>query len=214
MATTIQEIITAGYNRNQMNDENVLAGDSELILLISRKQQRAFLDAGKINPDFFGADASPSLSSGVASLSGISPTVGIISHVEIANAGTSNYTSGDEVNLVRTSEKDNELPPRMYRQTNKLVGVGSDLTSVTSVKIYYSQVPAALFSAADPSTLYMSLPDEHADVLITEAALYLAIKDNRGESELATLKAEVKEAKDNLLFIAELNIPTNRRFGG
>lgn len=214
MATTIQAVITAALNRNQLNDEDVLAGDAELILLASRKQQRAFLEVAKVNPDFFGAAATPSLSAGgVASLTGISPTVGIISHVEIANVGTSNYSSGDEVNLVTVAEKDDELAPRMYRQRNQLVTVGSDLQGVTSVKLFYGQVPAALDSGQDPANLFMSLPDEHADVLITEMALYLAIKDNREAQELSILRDEAKEALANLLFVAQLNIPANQRFG-
>lgn len=209
---SVEDVIDAAMERNQMNDRTKLAGNAELILLCSRKQQKIFMDIAKVNPDYMGASSTINLSTYVADLTGVSPSIAVIDFVEVAVATASaNWDAGDEIHTCAYREYDDEVQPKMYQKKDNLVG-DSHLSGVTSVTIHYSILPAVLDSTASTSSVTFTLPDEHIGYMIAEMAYYLAFKDNRSENEMAMLKQEVEEERGNILTIAELQLHKDRRF--
>jgi hypothetical protein len=208
---TVEDIIDAAVERNQMNDRTVLAGDPELVLLISRKEQRAFLDVAKASPDYFGAVDTLTLSSNDADLTELDPQAARIVRVEVGAETGSTWATGDEIFISSRADVNAEVDPKMYRKKDTLVG-DSEMSTVTNVVVYYAIMPDVLASATSPASLNLSLPDQHCDVLITEVAYYLALKDNRSAGEIELLKQEIAEAKENLMIAAALADPLGGRF--
>ena len=208
---TVEQLIVAGMKRNQMNDRTKLAGNEELILFTSRRQQRAYLEVAKVNRDFWGADATVTLSGNDGSLAAVTPPIGAISRVEVAAETGNVWESGDEIHLIAVDDKGSEVNPYMYHQKDILKGTSS-LSTVTSIKVYYAQITPVLDHTQSPANLDLTIPDEHMDLMISEMAWYLAMKDNRSAEELQLLAAEVADSKENLIMAAELGVGANRRF--
>lgn len=213
MAKTVQNIIDAALQRNQMNDSAVLAGDPELVGLISRKQQDKYLRVAQAAPDFFGASASFTLTAqDEVVFNQMSPAPAIINRVEINAVGSSSYTTADKVHVVVTDDQAAELAPRMILQSGKLIAVGTDLNGVTSVTVYYSILPVSMNTATSPGSLNMDMPDEFIDTVVSEVAYYLALKDNRNDVEIQVLLKEIEESEALLVRAAELMSRTTDRF--
>ncbi|KPJ96690.1 MAG: hypothetical protein AMS18_00075 [Gemmatimonas sp. SG8_17] len=211
---TVEDVYDAAVARNKLNDGLQLVGTAEVIALVSRVQQEKFLKASQINPEFFGTNIEVTLDgSKKADLSTLSPAIAYLDLVVIANKGTSGYTNGDEVNVVAVRDFDAELAPRMFKQRYNLAPVGTDMNGVTSVGLYYSVLPDTMdITVTDMSTIDMDMPDEFIDSIVTELALYMAIKDNRSQDEIAVLQIEVQQA-DAIFSAAVGNFSrTTRRF--
>lgn len=208
---SVEEVIDGAVERNQMNDRTKLAGNAELILLTSRKQQKIFLDVAKVAPLYFGASATLTLDGSYqADLTGLTGPARIV-EVEIGAETGSTWTTGDNVHVVAYDDIDAEVNPKMYYKKDYLVG-DAQFSTVTNINVTYAIMPAVLDSTQDPGDVSLTLPDEHIGYLIAEMAYYLALKDNRSEGEIALLKAEIEEEHALVLATAALMAPTGRRF--
>jgi hypothetical protein len=122
---------------------------------IGVRQRWCFAYAAQTNPERFGTAAFGNLQT-VSGLRVLDindivapvPTPELIQRVEIENKGTSPYTNGDEVTIVTVEDKDAELPPRAFLRDGVVIGVGTDLDLITSLRIYYPKL-TDLFLATD-----------------------------------------------------------------
>jgi hypothetical protein len=122
---------------------------------VGYRQRQLFAIAAQANSDRFGVCASAPLQtvsgSRVADLNDFVspvPTPELIDRVDILDAGTSGYAVGKEVTLVQALDQQAGFVPRAMLRDRILIGVGTDLDLVTSVRIYYAKLPE-LFTEAD-----------------------------------------------------------------
>lgn len=202
------EIIDAAVQRSSLNSEDLVPND-QLLVYMSNQERKLFLDAAKINPDFFGSvgvtdsrddhndtwnlTIRPGLVAAVTKVEAES-IVGVVDGVE----------SGDEINLVSIRQPQVDLAPRAYI-TNKRIRsyedeLGDDASNfVESLRVWYSRLPSRLQTENQETTL----PDEWSDLLIIPLAQQLALRDQRPE-EVQILQAEYEQVYNS--FVRQLEI--------
>ncbi len=143
----VQDAIDLAMSRVAETGGGVTAPRSLMIHRISQMQQRLFALAARWNPDYFGTCVIGSLDDGRLDLADIiEPLEALdsITRVEVTDPGASGYTAKQEIAVVPHSDMQGEIAPRCTIRRRILEGVGTDLTLVTSVEVYYSPVPNAV----------------------------------------------------------------------
>lgn len=136
------------------------------------RQQQLFSIASRLNPDYYGVSASGVLDANAAlNLDDLATTALVdqavgIQRIEIDDAGTSGLTTGDDVNIVSVDDIDADLSPRVTLRDFIIRGVGSDLTNVTSLCVFYSRIPDLIQEALGTETV--QLPEQYQELLVVD----------------------------------------------
>lgn len=197
VTTTPRDIVTAAYAKSTKNKPGTIATEAtELLQVVIRSLRGLYKDAALLNPEYFGTLAIGTLDANGAIDIGLTgdplapdpvAAMELISRIEIEDPGTSGLAAGDEVHIVALTDLDAAFAPRVTIRGNIIRQVGTDLADVTSIRVYYSAQP---LSPADlDSTLDALWREEFNELLILDLAIYLALKDNRGE-EVVGLKED------------------------
>lgn len=160
---------------------------------VGMRQRWLFARAGKMNPERYGTCATSALQtvSGarVIDLNDINgtnaPVPELIQKVTIENAGTSPYAVNDEVNIIGHDDPDAELAPRALLRDGLIIGYGTELDLVTSLKVHYPRVSALFTDSSKDTALELVAP--YDSLLELDLAKWLVRK-------ATTLSAEVRAA--------------------
>lgn len=187
---TCDEIANAALARCREFSVNYPAGKELLYTRIGTRQQQLVELSVMANADYFGVEATADLDSGVLDLSDMPGQVDNAGHVQkvtIENPGTSGYPIDTEVAIVPLRNIAAAIAPRAVIRDGLLIGVGSDLDLVTTLRVYYTKLPAAL-GATDKATEVV-IPDPHAELLVLDLCQYIV---NAAPQVSATVSAAVQ----------------------
>ena len=212
VTTTPRNIIDAAYAKSMKNKPGTIATEStELLQLVIRSLRGLYSVAARVNPTFFAEDNDITLATGAWARPETAESIYRIERVSGTTGGTGN--AGDEVAVVPFDDKKAEEGMNAvyeFGQEFKTAGNALDPTG-GDLKFYYAKRPT------DPASLTATLDalwqESYNELLILETAIYLAMKDTRGD-EIGNLKGERDVWAG--LFIAFLEHCTaneRRRFG-
>ena len=203
VTTTVQDILSAAYGRSAKNARGSLGTEAtELTKLVGRLLRGAFAVGARVNPTFFAQKATI----GFGSDSWTRPEYAeAIMRIE--------KEDGTEVVVVPFDDRAAEpTKPALYRFGQKFYTAGNVLDPVAGNLVFWCSrrcdVPAAPTDVLDSQWV-----ESYNDLLIAQVAIYLALKDNRGE-EVPLLTGERDQWFN--LFVAFLEHETaneRRRFG-
>jgi hypothetical protein len=148
---TADEVVTQAYTRLGEFGGVYPSARGPMYRRIGYRQRHLFQLAAKVNSERYGACANADLTGGMADLNDIASPVATparIDRVEVLDPGTSGYAAGDEITIVGVADAAAELAPRAYIRNGVVIGYGSDLDSVTSIRIFYPKLPD-LFALTD-----------------------------------------------------------------
>lgn len=203
MATTARDIIVAAYARSSKNRPGSLATDAtELLAVLARALRGLFAVGVKVNPEFFGASAD----------------------VNFAGAGWKRPADAEsvlriefqadkrEVVVVPFSDRSAEPAlPAVYRmgQTYRSAGNASDPVNETLTFHYAKRadVPVNLDAAIDPLW-----PESYNELLISQVAIYLALKDGRADEAAALADERNNWLKLFVAFLQDETANERKRF--
>lgn len=194
MATTAQQIIDRAIQRSALNNPD-LVPTAQLLQYISLYERAAYLRAGRVNPDYFGKDASTATRSAFTDSWDLAATPGDVAVTTRAEVLTivgvvTGVVAGDKVRLIGLRWPEIDVAPRAYIRGRKITGFGTELGAstpnmVTVLKVFYSPIPAAVTAL----TQSLTLPDEWTDLVALPLAKTLALRDRRLD-EVAGIDAE------------------------
>jgi hypothetical protein len=194
VTTTAQQVIDLAIQRSALNNADFVPV-AQLLRWISSYERQAYLRAGRVNPDYFGKDAATAVRAAYTDswdLSSVPGDIGVLTRVEVATiAGTvAGVALGAKVNLIGIRAPEIDVPPRAYVRGRRITSYGTELGAatinmVTSLKLYYSPIPALVTTVAQSVTL----PDEWVDLIALPLAKVLAIRDRRMD-EVQSIDAE------------------------
>lgn len=169
---------------------------------ISVRQRELWLMASKWEPEYTGASAT-----GVLDGNGDVDLLLMENHdtfraenigiVEINDKGTSDYSTGDRITVIRAGEAHAHLAPRMTLRDRMLRQVGTDLDGVTSITVHYSRLPDTIGSDGS-GTIELVEPFDYLLVWDLAADLIRRTIDMDGERKAAALSV-VSKAEAALL---------------
>lgn len=168
---------------------------SLLVRRMSQMQQRVYAVGAQWNPDYFGRCVIGTLDGGAIDLLAIADPLTrpeTITRIEIADAGSSDkWAAGQEVYPVPLSDMAGEMPPRVTVRQWVISSVGTDLTGVTSLRIYYSPTPLPL----SPTALgdHLGVPSPHDAVVPLDLTLYLLDKLPAPSDAVVAGRAQVEK---------------------
>ena len=175
--STVQNIIDGALGWSTLNDQDILASDTELINLIDLLQKRYFSRAAAVNPAYFGSRTTV-VAPGLAGSPWTAPaTASIVFRIEKVN--------GTKVHIVPLDDQNAAYAPSVFELGQAFYSTGADPDPTTeSLNFYFSAIPTTLTAVVDSLD---SLWPEHFDgILELEVAKYLSLKDGR-EGEAAAL---------------------------
>ncbi len=203
--STVNDLVTAALSRAADFGAGYPGSRSVLYRRLSNRLHQLYAVAARWNPEYFGVSAVGTLDSGGVSFSTMGASGGtyapeLVSRVEIADKGTSSYTNGDEVNVVQLNDTDAALPPRVTLRNQILEQVGTDLTDVTSLRMYYSRRPFRL--AADDGDTTVDFPEQFEELLVIDLTKWITRKStnpplDQRTAALVSLDAEEQETLVN-----------------
>lgn len=138
------------------------------------------------------------------------PAAGRITRIEIKDRGSSSYTNGQNVQIVNTNSAEFRGDPRVTIRDYLVEGytppgqnATNDLDGVTSLRVYYPRMPAALDGSDKAKEIELESPWD--EMLVLDLAIWLIRRApdvslaDRGEAiglmgaEMAELDAEFEE---------------------
>jgi len=186
MATTGTQIRDRAIERSSLNNSGLLP-TAQILNYITQAERKAYVRAARINPDYFGTVGASSTRAAYTDTWNLASTPGSIAAVTLvevnAITGTvSGVAVGDKVNLIRKTRPELEIAPRAYLRGKVVTGYGTELGAatanmVTSLKVYYSPIPAAMTSL----TQSVVIDDEWTDLLVLPLAKSFAMRDGRDQ---------------------------------
>lgn len=145
------------------------------------RQRELMALAGRENPEYYGVCAISPLDDEFATdLNDIIepvPTPELISLFKVEDAGSSQWSHGDEITIVPAHDKGVELPPRATLRDLVFQGVDDDLDGVVSIEIMYSRI-AAPFGPLDGGSV-LELQNPYDEILIVDLTKHLLRKATR-----------------------------------
>ena len=194
---TVQQVVDRALDRSGMSDVNLVNVPSA-ISIISTEQRRAYLIAGRLDPEYYGVSAVTSTRTHYTDPWDLDVTPGNVAVVSQAFVTTivgtvTGVTAGDKVHLVWSRTPALEVAPRAFLRGRKIIAYnnelgGADANMVTVLTVWYSPLPTVLTATTDTLTL----PDEWQGLVVLPLAKMLAIRDQRPE-EVPLIDAEYKD---------------------
>ena len=212
VTTTPRDIIVSAYAKSMKNKPGTIATEStELLQLVIRSLRGLYSVAARVNPTFFAEDADITLAAGAWARPETAESIYRLERVAGTVGGTG--SDGDEIAVVPFDDKKaEEGMPAVYEfaQEFKTAGNAPDPTS-GDIKFYYAKRPT------DPANLDAAIDaqwqESYDELLILETAIYLAMKDTRGE-EVKDLKgARDVWAQLYIAFLEHSTANMRARFG-
>lgn len=170
--STPTDIIVAALGYNKKNDPaSITTRSAEYFEVVMRAMRGLYLFAAKVNPEFFGAQAQVNFTAGAPGY--WARPAAAVSVWRIENS------IPREVIVVPRSQLTADVGrPAVWRLGQKYYGAGNPLDPTTgSLAFFYSQratKPATVDTAFDASW-----PTDFDPLMVLEAAMYLAINDER-----------------------------------
>lgn len=203
MPVTPQDILTDAYAKSKKNQPGKIATEATELLGVVNRVVRTFFQIGaRVNPFYFGDQATVAFSSPGWTRPSTAEAVFRIEDPQ-----------GDEVVVVPFDDREAEQGhPRVYRLGGVYRGAGgAGDPSSGNLTFFFSKRPTDAGSLA--STIDASFPEAYVELANLEVAAYLANKDQRQE-ELAYLVGE----RDRWLalflgFLEHETLNERRRFG-
>lgn len=188
MPTTAKQILLAAYPKSMKNKPGAIAAEStELLGVVTRALQAVFTAAARVNPYFFASSREVDF----AAPGWRRPTdAESIYRIELPN--------GTEVLPVDPEDRTMEAGmPCVYELGQVFRPAGNPLDPAAGKLVFSfskaADVPANLDAALDPMWV-----ERHNELLNLEVAIYLAMKDGRGE-EIPAL-VQQRDARLRLFF--------------
>lgn len=172
MPTTVDDLVERALTRINELTNSYPSTRGPMYERQGIRQRELFVRAAQINPDFYGRSVTQPLVSGAVDLSALPDVPELVQRIEIASPGASGYLAGDDVAVVSLTDPSGELAPRMTVREGRAVQVGTDLTGVTSITIWYAFLPTPIPITAPPSTL-LSLAQPWDDLLELDLSCWL-----------------------------------------
>lgn len=188
---------------------------------IGMRQRQLFAQAGKLNPDRFGAIVIGNMQTvngmRVLDLSDIEPPLEepeLIQRVEII-VEQGPYEVGQQVTIVSVADFGAELPPRAIIRDRVLYGLAGELDFVDAVRLYYTKLPALIGLSDKAVELALEAPWD--TLLEIDAAKWMIAKATQVSAEtraaaLASLSAEETVLHADFLSHVAAYAPTVSRF--
>lgn len=184
MATTAQQVIDRAVQRSSLNSPD-LVPTAQLLQYITQYERALYQRGARMNPDYFGKDASTATRAAITDSWDLAATpgdVGLLTRAEVLTivGAVSGVSVGQRVELVLHRMPEVAVPPRAYVRGRKISQISTELGSngsnlVTVLKVFYSPIPAAVAATAQSITT----PDEWADLVVLPLARTLAARDRR-----------------------------------
>jgi len=212
VTTTPRQILTAAYAKSTKNRPGTIATEStELLQVVIRAMRGLYALAARVNPTFFATDTDVAFASPGWLRPDLAESIFRIERTAATTGGTG--AAGDEVVVVPFDDRTAESGiGAVYRigQTYRPAGNAPDPTGGT-LKFYYSKRPS------DPANLDATVDsmwtEQFNELLILEVAMYLALKDGRGD-EVAALRGDRDTwARLFIAFLEHGEVNERRRFG-
>jgi hypothetical protein len=197
----VEDICNAALARCAEFNARVPSTRSVMARRINARQQQLFSHIADQEPEYFGRTEEVILAANGYDLSLLSPQAERVTHVEIADEGTSTYTAGDKVSVVPIMDQGTELPPRCTIRDFLLEGVTdapsgvNDLDGVTSLTVHHSKRAATIDDTAQTS----EMPDQFDELLVIDLAKHLMRKAPGVDADLRKLALSSFEAEEEEL---------------
>jgi len=207
---TVEDVVVAALAR--CGDLGIPTGGTRSVMYrrASIRQQQLFSEVAKRNPEYFGQVALGTLVNGAVNidtmvLSNVTECEAVY-RIEVGAQTTPTppavdlYATDQKVSLVSVNDPNAGLAPRVTIQNRVIRQVGTDLATVTKVRVYYSTRPAMMTAA----TSAVELPSPFEEVLVIDLAIWLIkqsaeVNDARKAVVLPALVGEQKEMETALL---------------
>lgn len=196
MATnaTVEEVRVQGMAHVQEYSTIRPMARSVMYRRISIRQQELAIAAARVNRDYYGVAANALVIGGAIDVNDITSPVQwpeFIHKITVGAIAMGGPTPvGTEVSVVRLGDEAAEEPPRVTMRSGVIRQVGTDLTGVTSLKVYYSQIPDSLALAEDGTSL-VAIPAPYEELLVLDIAKFIVTRSFTGESNDTTKAAAV-----------------------
>ncbi len=217
-ALTADQVVDQAFGRAAEFGGSYPSARGPMYRRVGYKQRHLFQRAAIANPERYGVCANSALTTGMVDLNDIVspvPVPAIVHRVEVLDPGSSAYAVGTEITIVGLDDAEAELAPRAFLRNGVLIGYGTDLDGVTTVRIYYPRLPD-LFLLTD-ATKVVELEAPWDTILEVDLAIWLVEKATKMPQEvraaaLASLASEGSALEKDFLQWAADYAPMVSRF--
>lgn len=169
---TVDQIIEAALARAMEFSKSVPNTFSVSLARLNAHQEQLFADTADQNRDYFGADGVLVLTTGACDTGTLNPLPMRVVRVVVSNPGTSGYLAERKINIVPIDDVTAANAPRATLRGGLITQVGTELATVTSVKVYYSRRPTVLTAKGDTP----DFPAQYHDLLVIDLTKQLIRK--------------------------------------
>jgi hypothetical protein len=175
---TFDEAVDAALSRAVDYGADFPSARSVMFRRIGTRQQKLFIRAAALNPDYFGSDASGPLD--VNRALDLKDLIGqatvdaavAIQRIEVADPGThATLLAGDRVSMVSIDDVNAGTIPRVTVRDFVIRAVGTDLDLVTSLCVYFPRVPDLVTSLT--GTEAVAVTSQHEELLVIDLVRWL-----------------------------------------
>jgi hypothetical protein len=213
VTTTVQQILDAAYAKSLKNRPGTIATEStELLQVVQRALNGIYALAARINPLFFASSSNVTLAAGSWARPETAESIFRIEGGTVAPT-TPAVATGAEVVVVPFDDRQAESgKPAVYRYGQKFFTAGNASDPVNNdLMFYYSKRPSTL--SALTSTLDAMWTEQFNELLVLEVAIYLALKDTRGD-EIGVLSQDRDRWANQFMAFLEHEVAIERRRHG
>lgn len=144
---------------------------------LSIRQQHVFAAIAQVDEEYFGHCAIGTPDSNylvdledMTGSGSVPPAAERITRIRISDVGTSDYTAGEDVHIIRVGDEDAADAPRCYLRDQIIQGYDDDLDGVAKLEVFYSRRPVAVTQASTT----IDLDDPYSLLLVYDLARFLA----------------------------------------
>jgi hypothetical protein len=183
-ATTEAIVVNALARAQEYNTIRPVAR-SVLYRRISIRQQELAIAAARVNRDYYGVAANAVVIGGAIDVNDITSPVQwpeFIDKITVGAVGVgATVAVGAEVSIVRLGDEEAEEPPRVTMRSGVIRQVGTDLANVSSLKVYYSEIPDSL-AVDENGTSLVAIPAPYDELLVLDVVRFLVVRSFTGET--------------------------------
>lgn len=199
MTTTCQDIILRAKAMSPLN-AGLTADSVEMLTRIRSIQERVFVATAQLSRTRF---ATVDIMTSTNAASGRSIDLTTLTQPLMRILKVWRSSDGIEVRQVPEADQNSQLSPRYYVRGTTMWEVGSDWSTssgTVDLDVQYAYGPTSININGSTSSINVSIPDEHIDVLIYPLAMYLHQKDTgRDPAEYQQLDSQYRDAWQSFL---------------